>query len=112
MGNTMYDYWKRQPEVLRRILDGRKTQTAEFVKLFCEVRPDKLYLVGSGTSLNAENAAMAYMEEIDVYKRQVLLKGMQRGLPPGKSDTINDIIEQNLYNTLSEKAREILCRCV
>ena len=40
----------------------------------------------------------------------VLLKGMQRGLPPGKSDTINDIIEQNLYNTLSEKAREILCR--
>ncbi|WP_418456289.1 SIS domain-containing protein [Allofournierella sp.] len=64
MGNTMYDYWKRQPEVLRRILDGRKTQTAEFVKLFCEVRPDKLYLVGSGTSLNAENAAMAYMEEI------------------------------------------------
>ena len=28
----------------------------------------------------------------------------------GKSDTINDIIEQNLYNTLSGKARETLCR--
>lgn len=40
----------------------------------------------------------------------VLLKGIQRGLPVGKSDTINDIIEQNLYNTLSEKAREILCK--
>ena len=36
----------------------------------------------------------------------VLLKGVQRGLPVGKSDTINDIIEQNLYNTLSGKARE------
>lgn len=40
----------------------------------------------------------------------VLLKGVQRGLPVGKSDTINDIIEQNLYNTLSEKASEILCK--
>lgn len=40
----------------------------------------------------------------------VLLKGVQRGLPVGKSDTINDIIEQNLYNTLSGKARETLCR--
>lgn len=64
MGNSMYHYWGRQPEVLRQILDQRKAQTAEFVKLFCEVRPDKLYLVGSGTSLNAGNAAAAYMEEI------------------------------------------------
>ncbi len=40
----------------------------------------------------------------------MLLKGVQRGLPVGKSDTINDIIEQNLYNTLSGKARETLCR--
>ena len=39
----------------------------------------------------------------------VLFKGIQRGLPVGKSDTINDIIEQNLYNTLSEKAARILC---
>lgn len=64
MGNSMYDYWRRQPEILKQILDRRKVQTVEFVTLFCEIKPDKLYLVGSGTSLNAENAAAAYMEEI------------------------------------------------
>lgn len=53
MGNSMYHYWKSQPEVLRQILEQRKSQTEEFVKLFCAVNPDKLYLIGSGTSLNA-----------------------------------------------------------
>ena len=57
MGNSMYHYWKSQPEVLRQILEQRKSQTEEFVKLFCAVNPDKLYLIGSGTSLNAERAA-------------------------------------------------------
>lgn len=72
MGNRMYDYWKRQPEVLRQILGQRKAQTEEFVKLFCEVKPDKLYLIGSGTSLNAETAAASYMESIlDVDVRAV-----------------------------------------
>lgn len=64
MGNSMYGYWQRQPQVLQSILDGRKEQAAEFVKLFCQVRPDRLYLVGSGTSLNAGNAAAPYMERI------------------------------------------------
>lgn len=39
----------------------------------------------------------------------VLLKEVQRGLPVGKSNTIDDIIEQNLYRPLGDKAREILC---
>ena len=64
MGNSMYHYWKSQPEVLRQILEQRKSQTEEFVKLFCAVNPDKLYLIGSGTSLNAERAAAGYMETI------------------------------------------------
>ena len=62
MGNSMYHYWKSQPEVLRQILEQRKSQTEEFVKLFCAVNPDKLYLIGSGTSLNAERAAAGYMD--------------------------------------------------
>ena len=69
MGNSMYHYWKSQPEVLRQILEQRKSQTEEFVKLFCAVNPDKLYLIGSGTSLNAERAAAGYMEtmlDVDV----------------------------------------------
>lgn len=40
----------------------------------------------------------------------VLLKNAQRGLPVGKSNTINDIIEQNLYEPLDKTYREILCR--
>lgn len=72
MNNSMYEYWKRQPEVLLRIVEQRKAQTAEFVKVFCESRPDKVYLVGSGTSLNAAQAAAGYMETVmDVDVRAV-----------------------------------------
>ena len=54
MGNSMYHYWKSQPEVLRQILEQRKSQTKEFVKLFCAVNPDK---------------PVSYTH-LDVYKRQ------------------------------------------
>lgn len=40
----------------------------------------------------------------------VLLKNVQRGLPVGKSNTINDIIEQNLYSRLAPAEKETLCR--
>lgn len=64
MENRMYEYWKSQPEVLKRILDARTAQTRPFAELFCACRPERLYLVGSGTSLNAARAAAPYMEQI------------------------------------------------
>lgn len=64
MENRMYEYWKSQPDVLKRILDTRKEQVRPFVKLFCACQPDKIYLVGSGTSLNAEQVTATYLEQI------------------------------------------------
>ena len=64
MANRMYEYWKSQPDVLKRILDTRKEQVQPFVELFCACQPDRLYLVGSGTSLNAQRAAAPYLEQI------------------------------------------------
>ncbi len=64
MENHMYEYWKSQPDVLKRILDGREEQVRPFTELFCACRPDRIYLVGSGTSLNAEQAAAPYLEQI------------------------------------------------
>lgn len=66
----MYDYWERQPAALKRILTARKELTREFVQLFQEIKPDKLYLIGSGTSLNASAAAARFIEkllQVDVF---------------------------------------------
>lgn len=64
MGNNMYEYWKSQPDVMKRILGGRKEQVRVFVEAFHAVKPDKIYLIASGTSLNAVQAAAPYMEDI------------------------------------------------
>lgn len=61
MEHSMYTYWRKQPEVLRTILDERAQLAAPFVRLFTQVQPDRVYLVGSGTSLNAERAAAPLM---------------------------------------------------
>ena len=66
MGNSMYHYWKSQPEVLRQILEQRKSQTEEFVKLFCAVNPDKLYLIGSGTSLTVSYTHLTLPTKLEV----------------------------------------------
>lgn len=61
---SMDYYWRRQPQQLLQVLGSRAARTEPFVRLYREVRPDKLYLVGSGTSLNAENAAAPLMEQL------------------------------------------------
>ena len=59
----MYDYYLEQPEVLNRIFKDRKEATERFVQKFCEVKPDRLYLIASGSSLNAALAAESFMEK-------------------------------------------------
>ncbi len=59
---TMYSYWKKQPEAMKRIIADRKAITANFVSLYQEKEPDRIYLIGSGTSLNALLAAAPFME--------------------------------------------------
>jgi len=61
MEHTIYSYWRTQPVVLKSILDDRARLAAPFVSLFARVDPDRVYVVGSGTSLNAEQAAAPLM---------------------------------------------------
>jgi len=60
----MYDYWKSQPTVLAAIVERRASLFSEFVRLYRETDPDSLFLIGSGTSFNAEATAAPFMEEI------------------------------------------------
>ena len=64
MGETMYDYIFQQPDALKRVFAHRKEDAAVFVRLFRENRPDRIYLIGSGSSLNAARAAAPAMEEL------------------------------------------------
>ncbi len=64
MDQTMVDFINEQPQALRRIFDGRKAITAVFTRLYTEHRPDRLYLLGSGTSYNATAVSAPFMQEI------------------------------------------------
>lgn len=58
------EYWETQPSVLLRMISESKELTKSFVELYCKIKPTHLYLVGSGTSLNAEEAATSLLTEI------------------------------------------------
>ncbi len=61
---TMHDYWRRQPQVLDAILRDRVALVSEFVRLFRETAPDRLYLIGSGTSFHAAAVAAPFMAAV------------------------------------------------
>ena len=64
MTETMYDCYQSQFDCLRRLLDNREALMAGFAGFFCKLNPDRIYLVGSGTSYNACRAAAVYMEDM------------------------------------------------
>ena len=69
------------------------------------------YFAAAGCELNAEEIAwVSRYTEGWIAMLYVLLKNAQRGLPVGKSNTINDSIEQNLYGPLGEVSKQILCK--
>jgi len=61
---TMYDFYCSQPECLKQILDNRKGIVGKFGAFYAEKKPDRVYLVGSGSSKNANNAAQAFMSHV------------------------------------------------
>ncbi len=63
MLEKMYDYYLSQPACMRAILAGRDAQLRPFCHLHAERRPDRIYLVGTGSSLNACRAAQDYVEQ-------------------------------------------------
>lgn len=64
MALTMYHYIYEQQQALQHILQIRKTCTAGFVSRFQNDPPDRIYLIGSGTSLNGALAAAPFMEQV------------------------------------------------
>ncbi len=64
MNDTMYDYILEQPEALKRVWDFRKEDTVVFTQMLEKNKPDRIFLIGSGTSLNAAKAAAPVMEAL------------------------------------------------
>ena len=60
----MKEYVVGQPEALARLMDIRREASAVFVKKYREANPDRIYLFGSGTSLNGAALAAPFMQEI------------------------------------------------
>ncbi len=64
MEHTMKDYIQQQPSVLAAMLRDRAALAAPFAEFFTQTRPDRLYIVGSGTSQNAAAAASAFLTDL------------------------------------------------
>jgi glucoselysine-6-phosphate deglycase len=60
----MYQYYLGQPACMKRILNERKTLFSAFGRFFADRKPARIYLIGSGSSLNACRAAQAFMEYV------------------------------------------------
>lgn len=61
---NMIDYIKEQPVLFKRVLEDRKEITAEFVELMKSHDFTHMYLIASGTSLNAASAAATFIEQV------------------------------------------------
>ena len=64
MNRDMNYYIGRQAVALENTLQSRKTLGENFCSQWKAVCPDRLYLVGSGTSGNAVRAAAPFMQEV------------------------------------------------
>ena len=64
MNHDMNYYIRRQAIALENTLQSRRTLVGNFCSQWKAVRPDRLYLVGSGTSGNAVRAAAPFMQEV------------------------------------------------
>ncbi|MDR1531181.1 MAG: SIS domain-containing protein [Clostridiales bacterium] len=58
----MYRYFRSQPECMQELLRDRAAIVGGFADFYSRLKPDRVYLIGSGSSLNACRAAKDYME--------------------------------------------------
>lgn len=61
---NMMDYIHEQPEVFARVLENRATLMKPFVDLFARVKPERMYIIASGSSLNASLTAAPFVEAV------------------------------------------------
>lgn len=59
----MLDYICEQPDYFAWALENRKQIARPFVELFAQIRPDRLYIIASGTSRNGAATAAPFMSE-------------------------------------------------
>ena len=64
MKETMYDCYLSQFGCMKRLMTNKKDILNEFVEFYNKIKPDRVYLLGSGTSYNACAAAAPFMEEV------------------------------------------------
>lgn len=64
MSETMHDCYISQFSCMRNILQNRKSLLSEFVGFYRQINPDRVYLIGSGSSYNACSAAAPLMENL------------------------------------------------
>ena len=64
MSESMYDCYLSQFHCMGKIMENREKLTGGFAELYREADPDRIYLVGSGTSYHACASASARMEEL------------------------------------------------
>ena len=64
MSLTIHDYYLSQPACMRQIFADRKALTGQFAGFYSETKPDRIYLVGSGSSMNACMAAEDFISHV------------------------------------------------
>jgi glucoselysine-6-phosphate deglycase len=58
----MYDYYLSQPEYMKNILAKRDVYLGKFSSFYKGIKPDRIYLCGSGTSFHACTSSQEYIE--------------------------------------------------
>ncbi len=61
--NQMLDFFVAQPEQLQRLFTESEKRTEPLVRYWQEKKPDRLYLIGSGSSYHGIRTAASSMEE-------------------------------------------------
>lgn len=60
----MFDYYLDQPRALKNVFENSKKEARVFTDLIREVDPDRIYLIGSGSSFYAVKASVRFMESV------------------------------------------------
>lgn len=64
MSESMYDCYLSQFRCMKKIMENRTELLTGFAEFYKQHNPDRIYLVGSGTSYHACSAAAFFMEEL------------------------------------------------
>ena len=64
MGETMYNCYVSQFDCWRSIIENRKIILGQAIDLLREIAPERIYLIGSGSSFNACGASKTFVQKM------------------------------------------------